>query len=300
MYDDRQSLSEYVLARYETKRSGAGWLIRCPFHDDRHESMYVTEDYAYCFTCGKGWNTKQFVSQTGGDASCVYQAPKIRKPKVYTRPKQDIVRVAHSVLMSNKKAMWYLVKERKLSTDILEKYQVGYIRPPIKKCKLPRFSFPAWDEEGRLTSVSYRQDPSLEYGDSYPESGKYITHPGSQICLYNLHMVPEYTWMVYAGGQIDALSLLQFGIPSVGVMGEGVFKPDWVDVIGSRKVLILLDNDEAGKLAARKIHERLENSVVVEWPKGLPNKYDINSAICDASFGLDKLTALLHSYKEKL
>jgi len=27
-------------------------MARCPFHDDRHTSMKLNEDYFYCFGCG--------------------------------------------------------------------------------------------------------------------------------------------------------------------------------------------------------------------------------------------------------
>ena len=29
-----------------------GDMICCPFHDDRHPSMKLNEDYFYCFGCG--------------------------------------------------------------------------------------------------------------------------------------------------------------------------------------------------------------------------------------------------------
>ena len=27
-------------------------MLRCPFHDDRHPSLKLNEDYFYCFGCG--------------------------------------------------------------------------------------------------------------------------------------------------------------------------------------------------------------------------------------------------------
>lgn len=27
-------------------------MVRCPFHDDRHPSLKLNEDYFYCFGCG--------------------------------------------------------------------------------------------------------------------------------------------------------------------------------------------------------------------------------------------------------
>ena len=43
-------------------------------------------------------------------------------------------------------------------------------------------------------------------------------------------------------------------------------------------LLIFYDNDEAGQTGASRVHEIVENSVVVDWPSGLPESYDIGDA----------------------
>lgn len=42
----RQAAEHYGL---QVSRNG---MTRCPFHDDRHPSMKLNEDYLYCFGCG--------------------------------------------------------------------------------------------------------------------------------------------------------------------------------------------------------------------------------------------------------
>ena len=42
----RQAAEHYGL---KINRSG---MICCPFHDDRHPSLKLNEDYFYCFGCG--------------------------------------------------------------------------------------------------------------------------------------------------------------------------------------------------------------------------------------------------------
>lgn len=37
--------------RYGLKPDHSG-MVRCPFHDDKHPSMKLNEDYFYCFGCG--------------------------------------------------------------------------------------------------------------------------------------------------------------------------------------------------------------------------------------------------------
>ena len=36
-----------------SKRSGANLFGLCPFHNDRHPSLYVSDDHYHCFACGE-------------------------------------------------------------------------------------------------------------------------------------------------------------------------------------------------------------------------------------------------------
>ena len=35
----------------------------CPFHNDRHPSLYVADNHYYCFTCGEHGDVIDFVSK---------------------------------------------------------------------------------------------------------------------------------------------------------------------------------------------------------------------------------------------
>ena len=41
-------------------------MARCPFHNDRHPSLYVADDHYYCFACGEHGDVIDFVSQLFG------------------------------------------------------------------------------------------------------------------------------------------------------------------------------------------------------------------------------------------
>lgn len=51
-----------------------GGMIRCPFHDDRHPSMKLNEDFFYCFGCGATGDVIDFVARLFGlsnyEAAC--------------------------------------------------------------------------------------------------------------------------------------------------------------------------------------------------------------------------------------
>ena len=46
-----------------------GDMICCPFHDDRHPSMKLNEDYFYCFGCGTTGDVIDFVARLFGLSS---------------------------------------------------------------------------------------------------------------------------------------------------------------------------------------------------------------------------------------
>ena len=55
----------------EVNRNG---MACCPFHDDRHPSMKLNEDYFYCFGCGTTGDVIDFVARLFGLSS--YEAAK--------------------------------------------------------------------------------------------------------------------------------------------------------------------------------------------------------------------------------
>ena len=56
----RQAADHYGL---KTNRSG---MVCCPFHDDRHPSMKLNEDYFYCFGCGATGDVVDFTARLLG------------------------------------------------------------------------------------------------------------------------------------------------------------------------------------------------------------------------------------------
>lgn len=48
----KASVSVPAAARMYGLQPNYHGMVRCPFHDDRHPSMKLNEDYFYCFGCG--------------------------------------------------------------------------------------------------------------------------------------------------------------------------------------------------------------------------------------------------------
>ena len=67
-------------------------MTRCPFHNDRHPSMKLNEDYFYCFGCGAKGDVIEFISKLFG-ITAMEAAQKLRedfgvqgdKPSILTK-----------------------------------------------------------------------------------------------------------------------------------------------------------------------------------------------------------------------
>lgn len=53
-------------AEYYGLNAGRNGMVCCPFHNDRHPSMKLNEDYFYCFGCGATGDVIELVSQLFG------------------------------------------------------------------------------------------------------------------------------------------------------------------------------------------------------------------------------------------
>lgn len=45
---------------------GRNRMVSCPGHKDKNPSCYIKNNYAYCFSCGRSWDTIQWVMDTEG------------------------------------------------------------------------------------------------------------------------------------------------------------------------------------------------------------------------------------------
>ncbi len=50
----------------EVRKSGAQWLMLCPWHSEQRPSLRVYEDHVYCFTCQAHGDVVDFVARVEG------------------------------------------------------------------------------------------------------------------------------------------------------------------------------------------------------------------------------------------
>lgn len=187
--------------------------------------------------------------------------------------------------------------QRGISEETAKKMRLAYISDYGGLCRCLAKKFPqgilGWtglfNTNGRLKfykhrllfpfllngRVAYLQARALDGRTSPKELNLNRPFP----CPFNVDKVKEESvkWVYLCEGVIDTLTLIERGLPAVGVPGCGSFKRNWVEFFRGKKVLICFDSDNPGQSAANHVHElfaqaKIESRIIV-----LPSGEDVNS-----------------------
>tara|TARA_A100001035_G_scaffold278964_2_gene279073 strand:+ start:1976 stop:2377 length:402 start_codon:yes stop_codon:yes gene_type:complete len=118
---------------------------------------------------------------------------------------------------------------------------------------------------------------------------KYLSRQGDQTTLFSVtSLMEDVKQMVITEGEVDAMTLFQCGIPSVGVTGAKAWKSHYRLLFQDYdRVLIACDGDQAGKDFGKQVAENISGAIPVAMPDG----EDVNSVY--VKHGEDKLRELL-------
>jgi twinkle protein len=167
------------------------------------------------------------------------------RPKNFIKPSIKI-----TPLSDQSPVMQYLINDRKLTIETLQSFQIGekgrsYVIPYVR--------------EGQTTFVKHI---GLDRVD-----GKKQIHvtKDCEPCLFGWHMVPGNSRAVrICEGEIDAMSLYQYGLPALSVpFGAGAGdKQKWVEYEFDRlsafdEIFLCFDMDEKGSQAINELVKRL-------------------------------------------
>ncbi len=181
----------------------------------------------------------------------------------------------HSALLSSGRPLAYLTERRGLTVETLHAYGVGW------DTDRRVLTFPAWKDG--TPAYLYRRKPV--------DGDRMIAMGGPRPPYPDLPPEQE-LWLV--GGELDALSGRQIGIPAVSVCGCHLPDHALGHFIG-RRVYVALDVGEEAQ--AKRVAERLRSiDVAVRTVRlarlGLPYKGDLNDAVL-AGHTADDVQALL-------
>ena len=158
------------------------------------------------------------------------------------------------------------VNERGLSDEIARTFGIGSFSG--KGSMQGRFVIPIHNANGELVAYAGRSVDGTEPRYKFPAG----FHKSLE--LFNLHRVKDDLSVVLVEGFFDCMKVTQAGFPCVALMGSTMSKKQeqlLAEHFGH--VIVMLDGDEAGKVAAQGIADRLRQVIyqvdVVDLPDGV-------------------------------
>ena len=142
------------------------------------------------------------------------------------------------------------------------------------------------DAEGNLVFQVCRFEPK-SFSQRRPDpnnQGKWIYNlQGVQLVPYNLPMVIKSSYCIIVEGEKDVETLKELGLTaSCNAQGAGKWRPEYNEYFKDKKVIIIPDNDDAGRKHALQVARSLkgiaESLKIVEL-QDLPEKGDISDWI---------------------
>ncbi len=296
-------VGEYV----QLKRSGRNWFGRCPFHDEKTPSFSVSPDKQiyHCFGCGAGGNVINFIMEHErlDFLAAVKLLADRANIRIETTPGSSVPRddqaqfynlhelaarlYAKTLLQEQGQAARQYLQDRKLSTETLQKFRVGFapdawqtLTLEAMKLGLPKKVLGAsgllmsrsdgsWYDRFRgriMFPIIGINDRVQAFGGRIFGSGegaKYMNSPETPIyhkgrTLYGLNLskdgIRKSREAILVEGYLDLIRLSQEGFTEV-VAGTGTALTTQQAAMIRRfadRVFICYDGDAAGLKAARR------------------------------------------------
>ncbi len=256
---------ERLLDSWDLWKSGENeWRSRCPFHAGSNNTTFRIHISGHwrCFKCDAwgdleklvmrltGVNYQQAKAFLGNMPRMAFSLADLKTLPKYEDRKKDIenegmvLREADIVLYT-KYCPTYLVG-RGFDERILQAYEIGYDH------SRGRIVIPVRDIQHRLVGLTLRLDFDNQDGPKY-----WHDHFDKSRHLYGFHRFADRNidQLHLVEGQLDAVRLVQLGIPAVAILGSSISQHQ-VELLRNHcradKVVLTYDNDEAGQKATRQ------------------------------------------------
>ena len=166
-------------------------------------------------------------------------------------------------------ALAYL-EGRGITEQTARTYRLGYVAPTQALLGDEQFS-------GRLAIpfLATGGVVSMRFRSIDGREPKYLSRQGDQTTLFSVtSLMEDVKQMVITEGEVDAMTLNQCGIPSVGVTGAKAWKSHYRLLFQDYdRVLIACDGDQAGREFGKQVAEYINGAIPVVMPDG----EDVNS-----------------------
>lgn len=264
-------------------RSGDEWSCICPFHRDTAPSLSVNvrSGLWVCYACGAKGSARSLATRFDAEVESLgtrsiddvkAKVATVGKPVANATISLDVVEHWKSSLQ--KEGGW---SARGISTDVIEEFDLGF--DDLEDALTIPIHHPM---SGRPVSVIKRLlQPE-------PGSPKYRYARGFRVSdhLYGAWHVQRQAPLAVAvtEGSIDALSMWSVGIPAVALLGARVSRAQGslLRSLDVRTLVVMTDNDEAGRRAAEALESIQGSGVRCHRPSWWPSKVKDPGEMSDA------------------
>jgi DNA primase len=170
----------------------------------------------------------------------------------------------------------YLTEERQLSLETIGQFLLGAAVSPdvLDDPGKGMITIPYITPNGPV-ALRFRRPPGKETGPKYWQPAE------SHTTIFNTKafFASEET-IAITEGEMDCITLVQAGIPAVGIPGASAWKSHFRLLFeGYESVIICADNDDqgAGRKFAAKVAQNVPGPKVLLMPEG----HDVNSYYCE-------------------
>lgn len=298
------------------KRSGANYFMLCPFHNEKTPSFSINQDLQIykCFGCGESGDVINFIQKVEGldfpkalekaaqmaGVQLVQYKPNPKREREY-KEKQRIIeantlaaKYYNHILLNheNGKAALEYCKGRKITKQMIEKFQIGYAPKSYDNLKRflqkkgydeqellkwgllvirenkqkqsqavdkfrHRLMFPIFNHQGEIVGFSGRQVEKSDYGPKYLNSPETLVYQKKET-LYGLfngkEEIRRKNFAVLVEGNVDILSSHRVGVQNILCPLGTALTIEQCKLIRryTDTVYFCLDTDEAGEKALLK------------------------------------------------
>jgi hypothetical protein len=312
----REWAEEFYSEHFQLPRASSDGEVnvKCPFHDDRRESLSVNLNtglwccHAGCgggdeldffqkiHNCGYREALDNVTSKHGVRPDRAPQPGRGSNEEPPPRPTvpHQLVQTWHDTLMRAPKVLNFLLNKRGLLPETLRKFQLGW--------DVERVTIPVFDKDG--TCINVRRYSASAKGGNKMLNFKVGYGDATLYPVQNL----EAEDVLLCEGEMDCILACQMGFNALTATGgAGTWRDEWNELLRDKNVVIAYDVDDAGITGADKVARKLmpitKMVKVLRLPINDIPHGDITNYFVDLGHtkeDLDKLIAATLSYRHEL
>jgi DNA primase len=255
------------------RKRGKYYRTKCPFHDDSTASFDINPEngFFHCFGCKVSGSLSELPVKMGF-SNFSLKSYEFSSKDIITENKENLF-IPEMIIQEyvdflwNNSALLDKVYKRVPNYDVIKQCRLGY------SVEFSRFTIPIYDEQVCRNIKLY----------SFSAKDKMLNYPGGYGKIYRLYGIDalKLKKVIICAGEWDMLCLRAYKFPSItGTLGEDTWVSEWNDYFLDKDVYIIYDQDEIGRIGARKVAQNVKstaNSVyIVEFDVKGKKGFDVS------------------------